>query len=209
MSRTRRKHVSVKKSIYLFCEGETEANYFKMLKQKYRSFSVSVLDPSRSGIKIKSLDRSGEELINKAINDKKKNKQIKANDPIYVVFDRDKHDKKELLRCKKLARENNITILFSSICFEIWILMHFEPVFSSYSSDELFKKLSGPKYFDQDYKDFKGVDIRKLRPFLFDNVQFAKDNADKLYKIHHDMINNDPFTNVGNYLKEIFQTNEL
>ncbi len=48
--------------------------------------------------------------------------------------------KKELLRCKKLARENNITILFSSICFEIWILMHFEPVFSSYSSDELFKK---------------------------------------------------------------------
>lgn len=74
MSRTRRKHVSVKKSIYLFCEGETEANYFKMLKQKYRSFSVSVLDPSRSGIKIKSLDRSGEELINKAINDKKKNK---------------------------------------------------------------------------------------------------------------------------------------
>ncbi len=69
-----------------------------MLKQKYRSFSVSVLDPSRSGIKIKSLDRSGEELINKAINDKKKNKQIKANDPIYVVFDRDKHDKKRIIK---------------------------------------------------------------------------------------------------------------
>lgn len=45
--------------------------------------------------------------------------------------------------------------MFSAIDFEIWILLHFEPVNRSYSRKELVKRLSGEKYFNQEYKKGK------------------------------------------------------
>lgn len=168
------KELSLQQSIYIFCEGETEENYFRMLKQKYHRTEISIARPK-----------------------------------IYVVFDRDDHGLQEISECRKLAKKNNIEILFSSICFEIWILMHFEPVFKSYSRPALFQKLSGPQYFAQNYKDFKGADVLHMRKFLYDRIKTAKENADALYLRKNNLLTDDPFTNINCYLGEIFHTDQF
>lgn len=171
------------------CEGESEEAYLNMLKQKYRLPNVK--------IKVVAADLSGESLIKKAIETMNYH-HVKRG---YVIFDRDEHKFPELQRCKKLADNNNISIIFSSVDFEIWILMHFEPVTRSYTRKELEKKLSGKNYFNTNYKTFKGNSYQK---FLFDKVQYAVDNATKLYKTKDNWITDDPFTNIHLYIDEIF-----
>lgn len=188
MARKSRK-IKTNPTIGILCEGESEKQYFTMLKQKYRMANVRV--------KIIAADLSGKRLVEKAIKYSKYNHLDKT----YVVFDRDEHKTNELIECVQLASKNNITILFSSIDFEIWILMHFEPVFHSYSREELVRKLSQEKYFNQDYSRFKG---NSYREYIFDKVQDAVDNADRLYKNNNDLINDDPFTNIQIYLADIF-----
>lgn len=196
------KELSLQQSIYIFCEGETEENYFRMLKQKYHRTEISIARPK---IEIKAMGRSGKMLIHEAI------AHTKGKDPgkIYVVFDRDDHGLQEISEFRKLAQKNNIEILFSSICFEIWILMHFEPVFKSYSRPALFQKLSGPQYFAQNYKDFKGADVLHMRKFLYDRIKTAKENADALYLRKNNLLTDDPFTNINCYLGEIFHTDQF
>lgn len=183
--------------IGIYCEGESEVQYFKMLSQKYNARNVH-----SQRLNIKSLGESGEKLISEA--------RLKARNnnvhQIYVVFDKDDKSIDEVKRCEKLAGRYNIKILFSSICFEIWILMHFEPVMRSYTRRQLVNKLSTKKYFNQNYEKFKGS---SYRPYLYDKIQQANENAKKLEQIHNNMDRDDPFTNIHKYLKEIFNVDIL
>lgn len=194
MGRIRQKRLKTNPEIGIFCEGESEKQYFTMLKQKYRLPNIR--------IKVIAADLSGKKLIEKAIKYGRHNNLER----LYVVFDRDEHSKSELIECEKLARKYKIGLLFSSIDFEIWILMHFEPVFRSYSRAELVKKLSGKSYFNQNYNQFKG---NSYREFIFDKVQEAVDNADKLYQKNNNLIDDDPFTNIHKYLVEIFNRTDF
>lgn len=189
MARKRKRTKKIAEVIYIFCEGESEEAYLNMLKQKYRLPNVKV--------RVVASDLSGERLVKKAIETMNYH-HIKRG---YVIFDRDEHKRSELEKCKKLADKNNISIIFSSIDFEIWILMHFEPVNRPYTRKELENKLSGKKYFNTDYKNFKGNSYRK---FLFDKIEYAVTNANALYKSNNNWITDDPYTNVQIYIDEIF-----
>lgn len=148
------------------------------------------------------MGESGKKLITEA------NLKGKANNEsnLYVVFDRDEKSVEDIQQCRKLAKRYGITILFSSISFEIWVLMHFEPVMRSYTRKQLVNKLSTKKYFNQDYDKFKGS---SYRPYLYDKIQQAEENAKKLEKIHKNMDKDDPFTNIHQHLKEIFNVEIL
>lgn len=183
--------------IGIYCEGKSEEQYFKILSQKYNARNVH-----SQKLNIKSLGESGEKLITEAKLKGKNNNESK----IYVVFDRDDKSIGDIQRCEKLAKRNKITILFSSISFEIWILMHFEPVMHSYTRKQLVNKLSTKKYFNQDYQKFKGS---SYRPYLYNKIQQAEENAEKLEQIHKNMDRDDPFTNIHKYLKEIFNVDIL
>lgn len=183
------KKIKQKPIIGIFCEGKSEKQYLTMLKQKYRSTNVK--------IEIVDAGLSGKKLVEKAI----KSRKHKKFDAVYVVFDRDDHKKEELRACSKLAKTNNVNIIFSSIDFEIWILMHFEPVMKSYQRDHLFDKLSGSKYFNQDYRNFKGSSYKQ---YLFDNVDKAMHNADELYAQNSNMISDNPYTNFHNGIRQLF-----
>ena len=183
------KKIKQKPIIGIFCEGKSEKQYLTMLKQKYRSTNVK--------IEIVDAGLSGKKLVEKAI----KSRKHKKFDAVYVVFDRDDHKKEELRACSKLAKTNNVNIIFSSIDFEIWILMHFEPVFRRYTRPELVTRLSKEKYFNQDYSRFKG---NSYRSYIFDKVENTMNNATKLYKKNSNWIEDDPFTNIHIYLPRIF-----
>ena len=189
MARSRKGLKRQKESIEIFCEGESEKQYFNMLKRKYRGSNVKV--------RVIAADLSGKRLIEKAIKKMKHDKVQKG----YIVFDRDEHKKKELQEVQALANKNNIGVVFSSIDFEIWVLLHFEFVNRVYSRKELENKLSGKDYFNTNYQQFKGDSYEE---FLFDRIDYAVKNARKLYQSHSDWINDDPFTNIHLAIDEIF-----
>lgn len=196
MSRKRRNNFQPKPEIGIYCEGESERQYFLMLNQKYNASNIKT-----KKIKVDSLGESGVKLIKEA----KRKGNYHHQSKIYVVFDRDEKSDDEILRCKKLAEKLNVTILFSSICFEIWILMHFESVMRAYTRRDLFTKLSGEKYFGCDYNRFKGSSYRNS---LFDQVQFAINNAKSLYD-NNNMIVDNPYTNIHRELENLYGKRKL
>ncbi|MEL4236638.1 RloB family protein [Lactobacillus amylovorus] len=193
-----------KKSIYIYCEGESEVKYFKMLRRKY--------DSSNVGIAIRKTDKSGDALgmikyalkqTKQQINEKrnKRKRKIHYLSDIYIIFDRDGKSNAEIEEIYKEAAKNNIKIMFSSTSFEVWILMHFEQVASTedHSQKWLENKLS--KYFETNYHRFKGNDYDG---YTYDKVGYAVKNAKKLYRKNSNPITDKPFTNIQESLSAIF-----
>jgi hypothetical protein len=201
MSRKSRR-LPYKPIIAIYCEGDSEKAYFDMLKRKYHSANVH---PTK--VAITSIGSSGPELLKKASSKLKRLPTGQKVEQAYVVFDRDALSESDLIQCEQLAKTHKITILFSSINLEIWILMHFKPVFRAYTAKELNQILSGKDYFNTDYRAFKGQAYDR---YLFDRIHTAKAHGDLLQqKITRPWYRQDPFTNIHQHLKGIFDTDSF
>jgi len=199
--RRSRKNIPEQKIIGIFCEGESELQYFNMLKRKYHSANVGA-----HRIKIRQFHgKKGIDLIRTAIAQRK---AIKDIDETYVAFDCDDMSNQDIQNSVNLAEKKNIHIIFSRTNFEIWILMHFEQVNKVYTKDQLNTKLSDAKHFNlknTSYGHFKG---NEYSPMLEDKVKIAVENAETLYLRNNNIVQDEPFTNVQNSLIPIFGMNE-
>jgi len=188
-----------KKITVIYCEGESEKAYFEMLSAKYSSGT----NVHAEKVRIETITQSrGVDLIEKAARKRARLPRNKQVDQAYVVFDRDSLTRVDLEQCGKRARENDLRIIFSSINFEVWILLHFEAVSRAYTATQLNLKLSGEKYFNQDYAKFKG---RRYDQYLFDRINLAVANGCQLTnpKENSWLISN-PYTNVHQALTDIY-----
>ena len=189
----------LKSVISIYCEGQSEVEYFKMLRRKYRGGNVRT---HQVGLQIESMESmKGTKLITEVI-DKvgllKRKKQVNA---VFAVFDRDDLKQDDIQLAQALAKKNGIKIIFSSIDFEIWILLHFQFFTRAYTKNDLNRLLSGSKYFNQDYRIFKGSEYDR---YLSDRVKVAVENAKKLAQSQNNLLTDSPFVNIQNYIKEIF-----
>lgn len=114
----------------ILCEGETEENFFKgftndnKYRDRFASISVDIYKPK---------DHSPVGLIEEAkARVKTARKEKNPFDFVWVVFDKDGHENLG----KAFNDVNNfkpiINIAFTVICFEYYILLHFEKTTSSY-----------------------------------------------------------------------------
>ena len=104
--------------ILIVSEGkETECNYFNALRnlKKLSVAHVEVIGPDKAG------GTHPRNLVEYIKTNKKKYKDF---DEKWCVFDRDKHENIE--EAFVTAKDNKINIAFSSPCFEIWLLLHFQ-----------------------------------------------------------------------------------
>lgn len=196
------KAIPLKPIVLVYCEGDSEKAYFEMLRHKYHARNVHAIK-----VEVSATGMKGMALMVKAQAKMRQAATKKKIDQVYVVFDRDELSKAELKKCEDFGKEHDIQIVFSSINIEVWILMHFEPVFRSYSTLELNQKLSSSKYFNLDYEHFKG---QPYDHFLFDRVNIAVTNAQKLRNQQKGLrwYDRDPFTNIDQYLTDIFGVTE-
>ncbi|MGZ9850989.1 RloB family protein [Limosilactobacillus ingluviei] len=178
--------------IGIFCEGETEQKYFKMLQRKYHRSDVK-----SHSLDIKSERKSGVKLLKIANTRAKQHKY----DRVYVVFDRDDKTTEDLKKCQQLSKDYGITMLVSSECFEFWLLLHYEFSTGSYTRKALYKKLSGKEYFGCNYVETKGDDLSDK---IEDRIHIAEKNGNQLLVTNNNLISSQPFTNISNYLREIF-----
>jgi hypothetical protein len=120
------------KRILIVCEGESEQIYLNGLKKdlwkrnRHNNIEIEMYQPN---------DFSPIGIVNEArkkVREARKDKYPYAS--IWVVFDKDAHA--GIDRAFSLAENNNpkIDIAFSNVCFEYWVLLHFEKT-SSYFRD--------------------------------------------------------------------------
>ena len=109
-----------------------------------------------------------------------------------------------------MAEKNNLTVIYSNINFDLWVLLHFERVSSFLSEKDINRKLA--KYYGvESYRnEVKGEMVSKP---LRDKVIIAYNNAisafDKLDADASKSIECNPYVNIHNYLHEIYQIKKI
>lgn len=159
---------------HIFCEGEkTEPYYINDYIKHHHSEhrNIVVVEETKKNTPV--------QLVDVAI-DKRNNK----NDVYWVVFDREsvtKYSHELHSNARKKAKDNNISIAFSNVCFELWFLLHFNYSTASYESCKNLLKNSNLKKVLKS----RGIeDYEKGFPYLFDvlktDVEAAIKNSEKL-----------------------------
>ena len=115
----------IRPTFFVFCEGETEDAYIKYLRSIYRI-------PIQIDSKI-----SGSAINDKYIDKYKSTKSIHPKDKTFLIYDADIQDIVD-----KLKKIDNVVLLLSNPCFELWYLLHFINQNSDISSSECIQKLS-------------------------------------------------------------------
>lgn len=120
-----------KKMMHIFCEGsKTEPYYIRAYIDMYASNKAKIIQipPTKKNTPVQLVDEAV--LL-------KKSKATSIDDEFWVVYDREavsKYPDSLHARARNKAVANNIKIAFSNICFELWILQHFELDCAPYSS---------------------------------------------------------------------------
>jgi len=181
------------KTIDIFVEGESELQYLKMLQRKYGASNI---------LRIKQLSgKKGPALVSAVKGQLSNNSRMRAEE-VYLMFDRDDLTVDEIKTAERQAKMAGYQMIFSSIDFEVFILLHFKAFSRSYTRPELMQILSGAKYFNQDYKRFKGSEYDK---YLIDKVATAVKNAKALNKNNPgNLATTDPYLNIQEYIRPIF-----
>lgn len=115
--------INISKRILILCEDEKSSKFYfdsfkrdEKLKRFLSSVEVEVVHPK---------DHSPVGLVNEAKEKKKKAKRDRnAYNEIWIVLDKDGHANMNL--ALDTARDNDILVALSVVCFEYWILLHFE-----------------------------------------------------------------------------------
>ncbi|EGT0649844.1 RloB domain-containing protein [Citrobacter braakii] len=195
--------------MYIFCEGKkTEPQYLEaFIEERVNQKSKIIkIPPTRKNTPV--------QLVDEAIA-KRNSKDTIAGDVFWVVYDREsvsKYSKKLHAEAFAKAKKNNIKIAISNVCFEFWILLHFELTTSHYTCyDDLMahsdikkhlKAVGIPKYdkgSDMLYFKVKGgIDIAKGRAVKVNKAVIASASSDTLEPYEYS-----PYTNIHELLNAI------
>lgn len=133
-----------KSKILIAAEGKnkTEKTYFSNFEDGKKSYNITYArgnntDPLKL---VKMLIKEIDEL----------KLDLQDDDVAYCIFDTDVDPNKNKIidEAIQLARKNNIKIITSSPCFELWFLLHYDYTTANMDSEEVIKRLKEyyPKY---------------------------------------------------------------
>lgn len=157
-------------SLWIFCEGKTEYNYFAQLKAVERIKGLQIRP-------VISQDKSVIDLVNYSINYLEHNRDFLKGDSVVYVFDRDKNKNEDFNKVKKIVSDPDLQLILSNPCFEFWILSHFELYYERIESKMLKIKLR--KYMGS----YKKND-RNIYNNTKEKIQNAIEHSKKIHKIH-------------------------
>lgn len=168
------------RQILILTEGETEEIYLK----SYKSDDENRRRLSGVGIEIyKPKDHSPLGLLAEA---KKRIKEAKKDkmpyEKVWIVFDRDGHANIPATFHEKQA-VNEIEIAFSVVCFEYWILLHFEKTTRLFNDCDSIGSYIRQKYFPEYEKS------RNNYHHLKDKISIAIEYATSIAKQNQNDLN--------------------
>ena len=160
-----------RKVILIAVEGgnKTERNYFVELNRRQGEYHINFADGN-------STDPANvvEDAINSALN---KGIDYLKGDKVYAVLDTDFGKEKQIEDARRRANRENVEMILSNPCFEIWLLQHFRYSTGGYNSgSEVLKELTE---FWPGYR--KNLDSFQD---LYDKTELAIKNSNDLIKFH-------------------------
>lgn len=199
----------VKPVFHIYCEGETEEYYLEGYINKFYSGNRRL-----KVIKIEKTDKNtAKELVTEAIEHQKK---CPEGDLFWVVYDRESEQKysDELHKIAyDRAESKNISIAISNVCFEVWLLLHFQETVKPYNNYEDLRtnsrlreecKKRGLLDYDKTNKQlfeiFKQTELTQARNRAERMNTSTKSSADRSWTKPYQW---NPYTNVHELLDEI------
>ncbi|ATR83017.1 hypothetical protein CS390_10880 [Pseudomonas sp. HLS-6] len=167
MPRPRAKAIrKLPRKMHIYCEGaKTEPNYITgyigTLEDRALR-NVICIEKTRKNTPV--------ELVDVAISQKRNNSTPKG-DVFWVVYDREsitKYDDKLHDQAYKRAKDNDINIALTNVCFEQWILLHFIDSSTAYSC---FDDLITNSNLKRLIKDTIGQDYHKASLDIFNHLK--------------------------------------
>lgn len=196
----------ISKRILILCEDKKSSLFYldsfkkdEKLKRELASVSIEIYQPK---------DFSPLGLVNEAKRRKKQAKRERnAFDEIWVVLDKNSHA--NLDKAINMAEANKINIALSIICFEYWVLLHFERTTKAFSKCDDVIKYIKKSHFKQ-YKK-----CSNCYNHLKDKIPFAIENGKWLEKqVQNDIqrgiyfYNLYAFTNMHKLVEKLFNPSE-
>ena len=188
----------------IFVEGDTEEFYFNMLKQRYHGGNVKVKIQNKTGQK-------AVKLVDEASSWRKNHRNFEGD--LYVCFDDDDQDKQLLLASYRQAQRQQIQMIYSNVCIEAWLLMHFIPVQGNLDNWRqkawLYHQLEQQLKI-QNYPAHKGEDLTIQYE---DRIIYADRHCRQLTgnrQLNGDIIlQNQVYTNFNQAIKTIFEIDQF
>lgn len=151
---------SVRKNIFISCEGKTEKTYIDSLKPYFNDVAV---------IKAKYDTRTSALDVIQNFDTLFKTEVVEKGDLKLCIFDCDKNTDEQLTLAKMKALAENKQILFSNPCFEIWLYWHFDKKIKNINQDKLKDFISneaGLKNYENDKQIYSKL-IDKLSKAIY------------------------------------------
>ncbi len=163
-----------KNKILIASEGKnkTEKTYFSNFEDGKKSYNITYAKGNNTDpLKLVK-------MLIKEIGELKLD--LQDNDVAYCIFDTDVNPNKNKIieEAIELAKKNDIKIITSSPCIELWFLLHYEYTTANMDNEEVIKRLK--KYYP---KYEKNVNIY---PDIIEKIDIAINRAKKLEKYQID-----------------------
>lgn len=185
---------------FVYCQGETEKIYLESLKETMSSkdkyyFDISSVNPQKMYRKV---------IRKISVQDKR----IAIDyDKVWLVFDKDKYSDysstiEEIEKRRTSEETADFIAIWSNICFELWILLHYRYVDEPYTAADYDNELSriiGIEYNKTDKRYFAGI--------AGDRVDIAIENSIRLFESYSgcEKHNCNPVTNVHILVNEMIR----
>lgn len=163
-----------KSKILIAAEGKnkTEKTYFSNFEDGKKSYNITYArgnntDPLKL---VKMLIKEIDEL----------KLDLQDDDVAYCIFDTDVDPNKNKIieDAIQLAKKNNVKIITSSPCFELWFLLHYDYTTANMDSEEVIKRLK--EYYPKYEKNIN------IYPDIIKEIDLAIDRAKKIEKYQID-----------------------
>ncbi len=118
------------KTIFALVEGTSEKVYLERIRRLNTNVSVKVKVTNQK----KAVD-----IVKDCIK-QSEYEGVMSTDTCAVIFDCDAISKDDMEKAVILAEKNNIFIALSNLCFEYWLLLHFEEPPMRLDSEDLYKE---------------------------------------------------------------------
>ena len=162
--------IEIAKRLLIVCEDKKSSKlYFESfkkdekLKRQLASVDIQVVWPK---------DHSPVGLVKEAKEKKKKAKRDRnPYDEVWVVLDKDGHANLE--KALITARDNKINVGLSVVCFEYWILMHFERIMKPFTKcDKIISYIKKNHFREYSKKDNVFPLLKERTPAAIRNAKW-------------------------------------
>jgi hypothetical protein len=158
-----------KPRLHIFCEGKkTEPNYLNgYIQHKFPGTKLIIVEASKKNTPV--------ELVEEALQAKSA-KTVPEDDQFWVVYDREGNTKYTDERHAEARQKAGtvIKIALSNVCFEVWLLLHFQTSAAPYCCYDDLRKRSKLR------KHIPNYDKADKRMYSVSEIASARTNAERM-----------------------------